>query len=550
MKMKKMMFVFSIFMVVAMLAACGTPATPAPATAAPATAAPAQPATAAPATAAPATAAPAAAAVFPKVTVAIGADPADLSPFSGMNLGRIAILKTTYEYLVESDSMGAPAVPMLAKSVEKTGDMSYVVTLFDYISDSAGNHITAADAAWSYNTGIAAGKMRPLGNVASVKATGDYTVEFVFKTALGVGDLDKALSECPIISQKAYEASKDQMATDPVTTGPYALKQFVPGSSLTYEKRADYWQKPELTNKFSQANVQTIVFQVITEPAQNAIALQTGTADISASVSSTDVAQFQSGGQYADKFTVFQFLDNLTWSLAFNGSEATYQNKDLRQAIAYAIDTKAMCQALGSCAPAHTVGNSNFGGYQTKWDTEPYYDFDLAKAQALFASSGHKSGDLTMKLLVSNSSSDGLVAQIIQADLKPLGITVNIDAEEVSVYNQAMYDPKAFDAALVGGAGGDFIISPWLLMFDQNRNNGTTGQFFKDDKLQSLLMTVSSVDGYTPENIDAFHQYQKDQAYVKALYSWINNIVAAKSITKVVRDTRGQIIPGACEYSK
>ena len=26
----------------------------------------------------------------------------------------------------------------------------------------------------------------------------------------------------------------------------------------------------------------------------------------------------------------------------------------------------------------------------TKWDTEPYYDFDLAKAKELFAASGHR----------------------------------------------------------------------------------------------------------------------------------------------------------------
>ena len=129
--------------------------------------------------------------------MAIGADPADLSPFTGMSMGRIAVLKTIYEYFLEPDVMGAAAVPMLAQSVEQTGDLTYTVTLFDYIYDSAGNHITAADAAWSYQMAIDGGKMRPLGAVASVAATGDYTVEFVFAHPLGVGDLDKVLTEAP-----------------------------------------------------------------------------------------------------------------------------------------------------------------------------------------------------------------------------------------------------------------------------------------------------------------------------------------------------------------
>lgn len=485
-----------------------------------------------------------------KITVAIGSDPANLSPFTSMNLGRIAILKTMYEYLVEADSMGTQAVPVLAKSVEQTGEKTYVVTIFENIADSAGNHITAADVVWSFTQGIAGGNLRALGSIESVNATGDYTVEFVFKRVLGVGDLDKALTECPVVSQKAYESSPDKFASKPIATGPYVLKEYVPGSSLTFEKRADYWQTDSSkVALFSRSNVQQIVFQIITEPAQHAIALQTNNVDISASVSVNDLPQFQSGGQYADKFSVFEFTDNLTWVLAFNGSQTTFQDKNLRQAIAYAIDTAAICQAV-HCVPAHTMGNSNFGGYQAKWDNEPYYNFDLDKAKELFAASGHKSGDLAVKLLIQNDPNSGLVAQIIQAQLAELGITVNIDTEEASVYNTAMYDPKGFDIVLMAFAGGDYIISPWLLAYDQGRNKGTTGQFFKDDQLQSLLMTASSVEGFIPENIDAFHQYHKEQVYDYGLYSLINSVVAVKNVSKIVRDTRGQIIPGACEYTK
>ena len=314
-----------------------------------------------------------------KITVAIGNDPANLSPFTSMNLGRIALLKTMYEYLVEADSMGTQAVPVLASSVKQTGEKTYVVTLFEHIADSAGNHITAADVVWSFTQGIAGGNLRALGSIESVNATGDYTVEFVFKHVLGVGDLDKALTECPVVSQNAYESSPDKFASKPIATGPYVLKEYVPGSSLTFEKRADYWQAdPSTVALFSRSNVQQIVFQIITEPAQHAIALQTGNADISASVSVNDLPQFQSGGQYADKFNLFEFTDNLTWVLAFNGSQATFQDKNLRQAMAYAIDTTAICQAV-HCVPAHTMGNSNFGGYQAKWDNEPYYNVELDK---------------------------------------------------------------------------------------------------------------------------------------------------------------------------
>ncbi len=535
---KVIAFLMLLVMMVPILTGCGGGAAT--------TAAPVKEPTKAPeATAAPVEAP----AIAPEVTVAIGADPADLSPFTGMSLGRIAVLHTIYEYLVEADKMGTEAVPMLAKSIEKTGEKTYVVTLFDNIIDSADNQITAADAAWSYQQGIEAGKMRPLGNIESVKATGDYTVEFVFKTVLGVGDLDKALMECPIISQKSYEASADKFAAKPITSAAYALTEYVPGSSLTFEARPDYWQTdPSLRTLYSQTNVQKIIFQVVTEPAQHAIALETGTADVSASVTGDDIARFASNPD----FTVYKFLDNLTQSINFNGSEGNpFTKKELRQAVAYAIDTPAMCEAVapGACAASHTIGNSNFGSYQTKWDTASYYDYDLAKAKELFAAAGYKGGDLTVKLLAQNDPRSGLIAQVIQASLAELGITVEISQVEPSVFNELQYDPTAFDMVIGASAGGDYIISPWLLIYDQHRNNGTTSSFFKDDQLQSLLNTVVTIDGFTSENIDAFHQYQKEQLYSYGLLSFMNNVVSVKGITKIVRDTRGQIMPGACEYS-
>lgn len=487
-----------------------------------------------------------------KVVVAIGADPADLSPYAGMSMGGIAVIKSLYEYLFEVDSMGGEAKPLIAKSVQKVDDTTYDVTIFDYVTDSAGNKITASDVAWSYNTAMATGNYHPLGSIDSVTATGDYTVEFKMKSALAFGDLEKIMTEAPIVSEKAYNDSPDKMATDPVSTSAYVVKEYVPGSSLTLEARADYWQTdPQYRTLFSQANVKTVVYQIITEPAQNAIALQTGTADISASVTSDDIAQFEEGGAYADQFTVFKFLDNLTQVLTFNGSEKPFQSKELRQAIAYAIDTKAMCEAVapGSCAPSHTIGNANFGGYQTAWDSEPYYEFDLAKAKDLFAQSGYKAGDLTFKMLIQSDSKAALMAQIIASNLAELGITVNIDQEETAVYNQNVLDSSAWDMVINSAAGGDYAVSPWMLTYAAEMNNGTTSGFVTDDKLQSLLSTAASIDGFTPDNLTAFNEYQKDMVYSYGLLSFMNNVVSVKRITNIVRDTRGQIIPGACTYT-
>jgi ABC-type transport system substrate-binding protein len=364
-----------------------------------------------------------------------------------------------------------------------------------------------------------------------------------------MGDLEKVLCEAPIVSQASYEASPDQFATKPITSGPYLLTDYVPGSSLTFEKRADYWQK-DLSQgpKYNQANVQKAVFQIIAEQAQHAVALETGSADVSAYVSSSDADRFKGNAD----FSISTFQDNLTNFLGSNGSAGNvFTNKELRQAVAYAIDSTAMCEAVspGACFPAHTIGNSNFGGYMTKWDTENYYNFDLAKAKELLTTSGHKAGELTVKLLAQNDGRSGLMAQVIQSQLKDLGINVEISQVESPVFNQLKTDPKAWDLIIDAAAGGDFINNPWQLIYDQNRNNGTTGGFVKDDKLQGLLDAISAKDGFTPENIDAFQQYQKEQAYSYGLLSFANIVVSNSGITKVAMDGRGQVVPGPSEYS-
>ncbi len=548
--MKKILFAVSIIMIVAMLAGCATPATPAPAAEQP-TAAPAQP-TAAPAqpTAAPAqpTAAAPAADAASKVIVAISADPSNLGPFVGMSMGRISVLTTLYAYLFYVNPETKNLDPYIAKSIEKTADKTWTITLFDSVTDSAGNHITAADVAFSYNTAMKLGELRPLGDIASVTATGDYTVQFVSKVEPGAGDLEKMVTECPIVSQKAFEASSDQFATKPITPSAYVLSEYVPGSSLTFERRADYWQKdPSQSPIVAKSNVQTAVFQIITESAQHTIALQTGSAQISTAIPGADIALFD--GQPG--FTVTKNMDNLTNLLAFNGSTGNpFTSKELRQAVAYAIDKKAMCAAVapGSCAPVYALGNSNFIGYLEKWNTENYYDFDLAKAQQLFAASGAKSG-MTVTLLAQNDANTGLMAQVIQADLAKLGITVKISQVEPPVFQQEEYDPTKWDLLINAAAGGDYIFSPWQLMYDQKRYNGTTSNFFKDDKLQQLMDTAATKATFTAENVDAAHQYMKEQMYMLGLFSYVNNVVSVSGVTKIWLDERGFVVPGACEYA-
>jgi len=117
------------------------------------------------------------------------------------------------------------------------------------------------------------------------------------------------------------------------------------------------------------------------------------------------------------------------------------------------------------------------------------------------------------------------------------------------VFNTEKTDPTKWDLMLDATAGGDFVFSPWKLMFDQARYNGTTSNWFKDDQLQALMDTASADATFNDANVDAAWQYIKEQDYMQGLFSYVNNIVSVSDVTSVFLDGRGFVVPGACEYA-
>ena len=136
-----------------------------------------------------------------KVVIGLTGDPGNIGPFQGMGLGRIGILFTTYEFLVTKTNGAMEGV--LMKDYTQIDELTYQVEIYDYVYDQAGNHLTAADVAWCYETAKASGNLPKLGSIESVTVVSDYVAEFKF-AALAAGDLNALLMECPIVTQTRW----------------------------------------------------------------------------------------------------------------------------------------------------------------------------------------------------------------------------------------------------------------------------------------------------------------------------------------------------------
>jgi peptide/nickel transport system substrate-binding protein len=286
---------------------------------------------------------------------------------------------------------------------------------------SDGKPMTSADAKWSYEQVVdpknKISTREIWNNVGKFETPDERTVKITFKKpdarwrdALGGGQTSWIL---PKHIYEGKDFNKD-FNSKIFGSGPFKLKQWNKGQSLTIERNENYWgEKPPL---------KTVTFRFITDSNSLIAALEAG--EISFVNPDPDIGlnerlQKISGTTVKSKPGVF-------WEhIAFNLEKVP--NLKLRQAIAYGINRKQVVDELlkGQVTPLQSV----LVPYQKPYYTPAWgrYSFDPNRAKQLVSQAKSEGADTT----ISFSTTAGVrlretMQQIIQKQLKDIGITVNI----------------------------------------------------------------------------------------------------------------------------
>lgn len=466
------------------------------------------------------------------------------------NTGRNApYLMNLFESLAVLSPESREMEPWAAKSWStEDGGYTYTIEIWDNISDSEGNHITADDIVWYINTAKQKALMPNFGKIDSVTKTGDYTVEVKLSTNI-VGAFEALLFDTKIVSQKAFEASSDEFATKAVTTSAYTCTEFTPGNSIGFTRRDDYWQTDiDAVPECVRPLVKEINYHIITEASQLGIALETGTVQVGIDVDSTTGSQFVGNNQ---------FIVNLTdgqqgWELFFSGAEnrVVADNEALRQAICYAIDEQGLITGL--CAGYGTqmwdVCPPDRIGFLDKWKNEPYYEYDPEKAKELAAASGYNGETLT--LLCSSNTFTSRCAQMIQNYLAAVGIKMEINSVDMALLTSIRLDGTQYDM-FINTIGGTYLPDHWTIRYDPAAYETGDATSRHDYDLAELMYETWTTDGFTDENIDKVHNYIKESAIA---YGMVNpqSFTIWRDDAGLVKEVRGgltnYVIPSACQY--
>ena len=330
----------------------------------------------------------------------------------------------THERLVFLDNAhGYEIYPEIAESWEWTDETHLVFHLNPNVKFSNGTPLTADDVVFTLNRARSddptlSKVSGQLGLVTDVSKIDDYTVQVT--TSAYSNELIYNFGSYPLAiqSKAAYE---DANNAEPwlVGSGPYIFKEWQEGQYVTFSMNEDYWNK-----EARPSYAKEITFKFLLEASQRAIALQNGEIDVCVDPPVTDLRFLEED----ENVVVHTQAGTRLFYLGFNVAKEPFTNQKLRQAVSAAVDKETVIAiVLDDLGKWQTsVLNRGAWSFLDNDQIEGGYTYDVERAKSLLEESGYKPGELTVELFTPTDDPYKTIAPIIQANLKEIGINVDI----------------------------------------------------------------------------------------------------------------------------
>lgn len=270
-----------------------------------------------------------------------------------------------------------------------------------------------------------------LAGLTDVKVTGDNTIELDLSAPNP--SLLSFLTQNPGLQESPKNFGAAQEATNPIGSGAYVYdaKSSVVGSSYVFTRNAKHWAKTD-------AKYEKVVVDVLATPTATLNAIKGGQVDGTVITDVGSVSQAQGAG-----FTLTPQTLNFFGLMLFDRGgklDSPLADVEVRQAINYALDRKALLKAVGQGRGEVTtqIFSPDGPGYDKSLDAA--YSFDPAKAKQLLTDAGYSKGEITLHQPQSAAFPPAVYA-LVQQQLEDVGI--NLD---YSTAGPAEFIPNALAA--------------------------------------------------------------------------------------------------------
>ena len=362
-------------------------------------------------------------------------DLATLDPAIGYDWTNWPAIKMVFDGLLDYDS-GTTIMPRIAEAMPTVNADGTVYTfkLRKGVKFSNGRELTADDVVYTitrvldpntgspgagFFVGIKGAQEFIDGSattVEGIKALDPSTVEFTL-SAPDVTFLNKmAINFSFIVPKEEVEKAGENFGHAPVGTGPFTLKEWKSGESLTFERNPNYFYE-------GLPYLDSITIQVGVAPDVALLRLEKGEIQMMGDPPpGADWARITSDAAWKDRIEK-QPQVNTTY-IAINTTMPPFDNLQVRQALNHAIDKQRIVQLLNGRA---TVANQILPPLMPGYDpTYTGYEYDPEKAKALLTEAGFPDGFETSIECISVDPQPKL-CESFQQDLAKVGIKLTIN---------------------------------------------------------------------------------------------------------------------------
>jgi len=387
------------------------------------------------------------------------------------------VYEKVYETLVEPDKNMEPQ-PLLATEWKQVDNVTWEFKLRQGVKFQDGSPFNADAVKTNFDRVLDPKTASPQAGkfemIKEVKVVDESTVQFILKYPYAPLLSILMSNEGSIISPKSIKENSDKIGRNPVGTGPYVFKSWKSGEEIKIEKNKDYWgNKPKIDG---------VVFKVVPEDATRLAMIETGEAHVTDQVPVTEIDRIEA----SDTMDLYRTDGLAVEYLSFNTKKKPFNDVRVRKAIAHAIEVDSIIKGVYN--DVGTKANSTMSPKVFGYDPNiKGYDYDINESKKLLKEAGIKDG-LSFTLTTSDRKERINMAEVIQSQLKGIGINVKIQVLEYGAYIDAI--AKGEHQVAIGGWGnatGDGDYNQFNLFDSKSQGAAGNSSFYSNPKVDKLI---------------------------------------------------------------
>ena len=349
-----------------------------------------------------------------------------------------------FEVEVQPDGSSQIVPSLCADHTVSEDGKTYHFVLKEGVTFSNGNPLTASDVQYTFEWLLTAGgvnddvalevegaqalKDGQADSLSGFHVIDDRTFEITLTNA-NAGFLAELTGPAmSIVDGETMEQAKNFgiACEDTIGTGPYKITEWVVNDHYTLEYNDRYWGEEPSAKK--------VIVSIIPDASTQNLMYQNGELDI-LDLENLDSAIVESTYKtvYADRLLKASRV-GITY-MSFNANNPYLSDVNVRRAIQMAVDVDTIVSSVygGDAVVENGIIPTGVWGHNDDLQRAP---FDVEGAKALLKEAGYAEGEISFEMAMDASSTGNLqlVYQIVQQNLKEIGIDAKIATYDASAW--------------------------------------------------------------------------------------------------------------------